>query len=468
MIMKKLFLFVLLGIALNLKAQEIKCDNEEIKDAFKLAVNTVDINVRRGILAAGGDYGGEWTRDCAINSWNGVSLLRPTVAEKSLWSVTVNKDSIGHQYWDKIIWTLSALNHYKVTGDIQFLNDAYKCAANTMKQLERYTFDNKYGLFMGPSVIADGIAGYPEPIFDKNNNSSFVLDHKNAGKIKCLSTNSIYYGAYNALIEMSKILNTGKEDTVLYSQKAGKLKENILKYLYSAEENRFYYLIDFNGKTDKSQDALGTAFAIMFGVIDSKNAKKVTEKMVVSKYGITSVYPDFPRYSKDMPGRHNNIVWPMINGFWAKACIKAENYKSFAFELKNLTHLALDADKGNYNFREIYNPYTGVPDGGWQCDRHWESCREQTWSATAYIDMIIYGLAGMRIENNSISFSPYLPDYVHYLELKNIKYRQAELKIVIKGNGNKIKSFALNGKKQSSFSIDSKIKGENEIFIEME
>ena len=69
-------------LTIQLAAQEMNCDNKAIRDAYKLAINTVDINTRRGILAAGGDYGGEWTRDIAINSWNGVSLIRPEVAEQ--------------------------------------------------------------------------------------------------------------------------------------------------------------------------------------------------------------------------------------------------------------------------------------------------------------------------------------------------------------------------------------------------
>jgi hypothetical protein len=42
------------------------------------------------------------------------------------------------------------------------------------------------------------------------------------------------------------------------------------------------------------------------------------------------------------------------------------------------------------------------------------------------------------------------------------------LNIVIKGNGSKIKTFLLNGKKQSKYSIDKNIKGINKIIIEVE
>ena len=83
------------------------------------------------------------------------------------------------------------------------------------------------------------------------------------------------------------------------------------------------------------------------------------------------------------------------------------------------------------------------------------------------MNIVYCGLAGIHPHDNYISFSPFLPDNIHYLELKDIKYRQSVLDIIIKGNGKKIKSFLLNGKKQSNDVIDSKIKGSNQIIIEL-
>ncbi|HEY5500188.1 MAG TPA: hypothetical protein VIK20_07385 [Bacteroidales bacterium] len=471
--MKNLITFFLLFISSYVFSQEIICDKPAVANAYTLAINIVDSNTHDKLLAAGGDYGGEWVRDIAINSWNVVSLIRPDVAEHSLWSVTVNKDTIGHQYWDKIIWVTAAYNHYLATGDQAFLKQAYLCSAKTIKKLEEYTFDQRYGLFMGPSVFNDGIAGYPEPIYEPGNYSSYVLDHKNAQHIKCLSTNCVYYGAYDALAKMSRLLKENKAVTNAFQQKAKLLKSNILLHFYDKKNNTFNYLIDNQGKVDKSQEGLGLSFAVIFGIIDGKKACQLTSNAKISKYGITSISPDFPRYSAEKPGRHNTIIWPMVSGFFANASVVAGNYKSFDFELNNLTHMALDADKGNGDFREIYNPYTGKPDGGYQDmgkenqDRHWDSLRKQTWSATAYLNMVNYGLAGMRIGEEGISFSPYLPKDIHYLEIKNIPYRQSKIDLILKGNGQKIKSFLLNGKKQSKHFIDSSIKGNNQLVIEL-
>ncbi|GAB3906685.1 hypothetical protein GCM10028826_10620 [Mucilaginibacter boryungensis] len=450
--------------------QKISSDNAALIDAFKLAVNTVDINVRRGILAAGGDYGGEWTRDIAINSWNGVSLLRPKVAENSLWSVTINKDSIGHQYWDKIIWTVAAFNHYQVTGDRVFLKTAYRCAANSMRDLEQITFDEKYGLFMGPSVFNDGIAGYPESVYDSNNQSSFVLDHPRSKTIKCLSTNAIYYGAYQALAAMSGILKDGKKDW--YEQKAQNLKAQILKYLYNDQEHKLYYLVDGEGKVDKSQEGLGVSFSILFGIVDKRQAAALMSKSITSTHGIPSIAPSFARYDSKKPGRHNTVIWPMVNGFFADAAQKIKNYEVFDRELNNLTHLALDEDKGNYNFREIYNADSGIPDGGWQrrktpADIHWQSFKNQTWSATAYLRMVFNGLLGAKFDPDGLRFAPYLPGDIHYLTIKGIPYRKAIVNITVKGSGSHISSFEINGKQRKELLISAAATGAQHITVHL-
>ena len=282
--MKKSLFLILTYLLLNqLQAQKIFSDNRQIMDAGNLAINTVEINIRRGILAAGGDYGGEWTRDIAINSWNAVSLLYPQIAENSLWSVTLQKDTVAHQYWDKILWAVAALNHYYTTGDQEFLEQASRCSENTMHQLEILAFDKEYGLFKGPAVFADGIAGYPEPVFDKYNFSSYVLDH-HAANIKCLSTNCLYYGAYLALAEMASILKKEPQTIENYKHKGDLLKTSILKHFYNESEHKLNYLIDEAGKVHAFQEAMGYSFAVIFGVLTPAQSYDLSRNAFVSAF----------------------------------------------------------------------------------------------------------------------------------------------------------------------------------------
>lgn len=450
----------------ELLAQKASSTNSIYAEAFNVAVKIVDTNTHNNILAAGGDYGAEWTRDIAINAWNGVSLIRPNVANKSLWSVTENKNKVGHQYWDKIIWVIASLNHYQVNQNREFLKQAYSCGLATMKELENSEFDTKYGLFKGPSVFNDGIAGYPEPIFDPTNLSTFVLDHKNSKEIKTLSTNCIYYGAYQALVKMSALLNEDVSERHQLIKRGENLKNNIVKHLYDQKKNQLNYLIDHTGKVDISQEGMGISFASIFGVLEPAQAKLLVGNAHTSSYGIPSIYPDFPRYNADTPGRHNNIVWPVVNGFYAKAAIITGNYTKFDKELNALAHLAMDEDKGNKDFKEIYNPYTGKPDGGWQSNQLTKSCNLQTWSATAYIDMILYGVVGLRFDDaEKLFFKPYLPTGLGKITIKGIKYRNQNIDITLLGKGTKVKSFVVNGKAKSSYSVSSLTRGTQSIVI---
>lgn len=466
---KTIILFLAAGSLIY--CQNLKIVNSQkdslISKAFQLAVWTIDHNTREGILAAGADYGGEWTRDISINSWNGVSLLRPDVAEKSLWSVTINKDTIGHQYWDKIIWIIGAWNHYKVTGNIDFLKQAYICCKNSMDQLEKSRFDKNYKLFMGPAHLCDGIAGYPEPPFDPKNNSSFVLDHPNTNEMKALSTNAIYVQAYRALNEMGRELKRDKKEIALFKQKEISLINSINKNFWIKDKFNYGYLILKDSTKDLSQEGIGISYALMAGIPSAKQTALIFKHTKLLPWGITCVYPHFPRYSDEQTGRHNNIVWPMISGFWGYAAKISKQYKIFTSELENQAHLALDTDKGNGNFREIYHQITGKPDGGWQSGHQWKSCDHQTWSATAFTRMVLYGLIGLDFRADGIMFAPYMPDDYKEVLLENIKYRGMDITVKVSGKGDRIKSFLINGKKNSLAFLPAGLKGKIVLDISM-
>lgn len=428
----------------------IGCDNPRLAKAYELAVETVDENIRGSILAAGADYGGEWTRDISINAWNGVSMLRPATAERSLWSVTVGRDTVGHQYWDRALWIVAAANHYRLTGDRTFLAEAYRCGVNTLRGLEKQAFDPATGLFTGASVFNDGISGYPVEVYDPTVISSYVLDHPNAWRIKTLSTNSLYCGAYRALSEMAQALGL---NAAAFDDQAERLRENILRHFRDPATGRLAYLIDHTGKRHDYQEALGISFAVLFGVVTGDAARELIGQAVVSPHGIPTICPDFANFSPEHPGRHNNLVWPMAMGFYARAARATDNRERFLHELRALTHLALDKDKGNGDFREIYNPRTGQPDGGYQMlnpatpDMHWRSCSKQVWSATAYLSMVYDGLLGIRPEADAIRFEPFLPEGVGRLRVNDLNYRGVRFDIEVRGRGATIASIRLDGER---------------------
>lgn len=453
--MKKTLFTLLLGsLSCTASAQILETNVPSIDKVFQIATETLYNNVKDSIIHAGGTYGGEWTRDISINAWNASNLLIPEVTRYSLWSVTTNQHSfIGHQYWDQIIWVTGAYDHYLATQDKRFLQEAYNASKNTILKLEKEAYDNEYGLFTGPSVFNDGIAGYEEPIFQKGINSSYVLDYPHSKQIKCLSTNCIYYHAYELLANMS-ILCKDNSMTAYYLEKAKKLRCNIRKYLWNGDKRKLYYLIDHNGKVHQHQEGLGMSFAILFGVISSSEAKQLVDQTYVSPYGLPSIYPCFKRFSKEKPGRHNVLVWPFVNAFWAEAALQINRPDKFVFELENLTELV---NNSNNCFYEIYDCYTGRINGGWQTaiTTEWDSVYKQTWSATGYIRMILRGILGLKFTSEGLLLSPntYLMNHFGFRSLKELRYQKGLLKINRKGSGNIIREIRINGIQKGTDSV---------------
>lgn len=82
--MKKTFFTSLFAFLFCWMSAQTIVTGDALQDsALAVAIRTIDRNTEGRLLKAGADYGGEWTRDISMNSWNAVSLLRPDIAEFS-------------------------------------------------------------------------------------------------------------------------------------------------------------------------------------------------------------------------------------------------------------------------------------------------------------------------------------------------------------------------------------------------
>lgn len=430
-------------------------------------------------IRAGGDYQTPWTRDASINSWNAASLLEPQTAQNTLWAVC-QRDEDGKlliqqddQWWDQIIWVTGAWNHFCVTGDMAFLKQAYETAANSLNMLAERHYNPEYQLYEGPAVMSDGISGYPKHMYDPQSGSSFVLAHRGCEKMMVLSTNCIYCNAMNRMADMAALLGQPQSRADEYRQRAARLGENINRCFWMEERGSYGYLIvgagERAGQLDPSQEAMGLSYAILFGIASPAQQKRIFETVTVHAKGITLLTPHFEGFSDTHPSRHNVLVWPIVSGMWAHAAAHAKRTAFFALEAQSLA--ALSATSGD-NFYEIYDPNTGEIEGGWQImrgqDHHWDSCTNQTWSATAYLRMLFKGLFGMEHTPSGISFSPLLPADWGSVTLSGLHVRGAELTLRLEGGGSEIQFFELDGQPQEQPVFPSSLSGAHEIKIIME
>ena len=418
---------------------------------------------------AGGGYDQPWTRDASVNSWSAGSLLAPAVARNTLWSV-VRRDAHGRlivqqddQWWDQVIWAVAAWNHVLVTGDRAFLARAYETTQDTLVEDKRKHFNADRGLFEGAAFLNDGIAGYPVPPANaRESHGSFVLNYPGADKMMAFSTNCLYVGAYRAAAQMATALHRPAEEAVGWTAAADALTARIRKTFWIADEGRFGYLLSPEGKLDGSQEGAGLAFSLLFEIATPEQAASVLRVAHVEPKGMTDVWPSFARYSEERPGRHNVIVWPPIQGFWAEAAARAGDLPVFAREVETLAQLAHgDRDK----FWEIYNSQTGVPDGGWQVEHAWLAAPNQTWSATGYLRMIYAGLFGMRFQSDGLAFAPALPSGWGDVSLAGVRYRHAVLRVQLHGTGTVVRSFQVDGVEQTTHLLPAGLRGKHRVDI---
>lgn len=467
---------------------EMRTSDPAINRAYQIAMGDLTGNVRmfqdglleeaQPVLLAGLDYDTPWTRDASINAWNGLALLWPDVARNTLLSVLERRDDrlyIGGQYWDAMIWAAGAWTYYLHTGDHEFLFLAYDAVRNSLVHFEGEEFDEQLGLFRGPAVYGDGVAAYTDRY--SPGGTSSILDwvkanpQKKAEKgfgipMKSLSTNCIYARAYQIAAWMAH--ECGDNAGRMFEERSERLAARIREHFWNAELGTFNYLFDAEGVCDH-QEGLGHAFVLLFHIASDEQSASVLARQHITPFGIPCVWPTFARYSTlGGFGRHSGTVWPFISGFWGEAALQQRRADLFEREFAALT--------GNINrsgqCAEIHHPETGEKYGGLQeggsgpNGMEWVSCMRQSWSASAYLRMVLTGLFGLRFSTDGIGFSPHIPRGMEGIQIRGVRYKDCELDITVDGSGGKVVDFRRNGMPAPPF-VPGDVRGEQDIRIKL-
>jgi hypothetical protein len=477
--------------AVEFEAIHFTANDAGLARAFRIALGDLVGNIapfQDGLLErpapcvlAGLDYDTPWTRDAAINTWNGAGLLFPRATRNTLLSVLERVQGnvrIGGQYWDAIIWASGAWAQYLYTGDREFLALALEALRNSLARCEAEEFDPALNLFRGPACYGDGIASYPD-VYANTQGNSCILDWTrfNSDRVAprgyglpmhALSTNCLYYEAYRQAGRMADEL--GQTGDPAWSTKAATLKDAINWHFWMPEAGRYRYLVDPFGNCD-FQEGMGHAFALLFGVADDAQAEAVLRNQHVTPSGIPCVWPSFARYTSAdgmSYGRHSGTVWPQIQAFWAHAAALRGKSDVFAHELGRL----VEYSNRDAQFAEIYHPLTGAIYGGLQElgdePRHlWRSCSRQTWSATGFLRMMLMGVLGMRFEPDGVHFQPLLPPGLTHVCLQGLPYRGMRLTITVDGHGAQIARCGVNGQIERRPFVPASATGEQQVHIAM-
>ena len=416
--------------------------------------NSTGLLVHPFMIRAGGHYETPWTRDAAINTWHAMRFLDPKAARTTLFAVcTANENGEpviqpDVQTWDQIVWTIGAWSYYLATGDEEFLAIARGIIRRALTAHRKNRFNTEYQLFRGGSFFNDGIAGYPLECHEPDLYNSFGPAHPVVETIMCFSTNCLFCEAYRIYGEIAAHFGDEAEAAEARAYHA-ELKETINRIFWDAELGRYRYILYPDGHMDLSQEASGHAFAVLFDICPQEKQAALLENLVYSERGLVSVWPPFAGlYSDDKPGRHNNVVWPFLNGILLQAFAKCGLHELLGEELTRITDLYKGSD---FELFEIYSPYTGEVYGGWQLDHVWDSCHDQTWSATCYIGAFLHGVFGMNVGKGGIRFAPSVPETLKDVSVTGLNVHGMDLTLEIEGCGSEIKACLIDGSEADAF-----------------
>ena len=104
-------------------------------------------------------------------------------------------------------------------------------------------------------------------------------------------------------------------------------------------------------------------------------------------------------------------------------------------------------------------------EGGWQSGDHYDSCRDQTWSASLCIGAVLYGFLGLRVSVEGTSFHPAIPRSLEGLGIEGLLVRDSRITLTTEGWGNQIESMQVNGQAVSRLCLP--FEGEWQVHLRM-
>lgn len=405
-------------------------------------------------LRTGKEWAGVWTRDVSYSILLSMAYLQPEASMISLRKKVdsmerIIQDTGSGGAWpvstDREIWSVAAYEVYKVTGDKEWLKFIYPVIKRSLETDYKSVYDEKTGLVKGETSFID----WREQSHPKWMQCADIFN------TETLSTSIVHSRAWNVLGAMAEEL--GDTETALMARsQADRIAQAVNARLWMPSKG--YYGMYLYGRDNLIMnprvETLGESLAIMWGIADQERARIITENNPTTPFGVAIFYPQIA----DMPAYHNNALWPWVASWWALANAKAGNEAGVMQAIGSVFRPAalFCTNKENFNL-----------DNGDIATRLNSS--NMLWCLSGNLAITHKILFGIDFRKDTLVFHPFVPKALAGTRtLHNFKYREATLDITVKGHGNVIKTFKVNGKKQQPFILAGKAHGKLNVVITMD
>lgn len=345
---------------------------------------------------------------------------------------------------DREIWCVAAWELYKVTGSQEWLEYIYPVIKKSLDTDRVSFYDTETGLVKGETSFIDW----------REQSHPRWMQCADIYNTETLSTSVVHAEAWKVLGEVASLLGdkeVAKNAFAEWERIAKAINDNLWM------KDKGYYAMYLYGRDNLSvnprAETLGESLAIMWDVASPERAVSITENNPTTQFGATIFYPSIA----DIPSYHNKSLWPWVGAWWGLANAKAHNQQGVLEAFGSVFRPAalFCTNKENFN----------IENGDIATELN---SSNMLWCLSGNIALTHRILFGIDFQKDGLAFNPFVPEALAAeRSLTGFKYRGATLDISIKGSGDKIKSFKVNGKEQQPFIPSADATGNKKIEIVM-
>jgi glycosidase len=171
-------------------------------------------------------------------------------------------------------------------------------------------------------------------------------------------------------------------------------------------------------------------------------------------YGVPTIYPFIP----GVPNYHNGSVWPFVGAFWMWAGAESGHGASVEHGIATSVRSAALFLTNKENLVAATGHFEGT---ALNSDR-------QLWSVAGQLAVQYRTLFGLRAEETRLAVRPMVPPaYAGERKLEGLRYREADVTIIVRGFGNGVARATLNGESVPYAEIPSTKRGSQVLVVEM-
>ena len=410
-----------------------------------------------------------WTRDTALSNLYSLAWVFPEISYncerekiKTYQGVSVFEQDTGTggSYpvsTDKIITMLSVWETYLTDGNKEHLSYFYDICTNTILQDMNVAYDTDAGLFRGETCGLD----WRDQTYPDWTAESYDSGLSAIAESKTASVNTIYCRVLQIMSKAAKVLNKGAEAEQAWAKMAEDLEAKIADRLWNEDMGLYaaWEYPEYMGSVlAEKTDVLGNGFALWFDIGSEDQLAQICENYPLVNYGADTVYPQKQGKLHNADKIYHNFgVWPGWDSILMVGAAYHDN-KALAEEIFNSNVRGAAVSLTN---KEVINYLTGE---GVESD-------QQLWSIAGTLAGYYRVMFGMNYDEDGVTFNPYIPSWMEGpFELSNYQYRDSTLTIKLSGEGDRVKSFKVDGAAQDikSYVFPADSTGRHTIEIVME